>query len=210
MASPKVSLQQRCYLGRWNMRLPSDGEIPLGSPNIKRLNLWRLPRNIQAWIVCSYESWRTRMSYCHFFSRNKSVKPIKICRKLMIVSWQVPKFKCSSAAIKGNGIWDRLRMRENQHSKAYFVTFAKEYTNMESLLLIRQKDSDVPPSYGNTLTAYHLINVWCNAEILPSSTAAKIVYRLNSNNNFGQTMHTRGHAYYQNHTIMVLVLKYVF
>jgi hypothetical protein len=32
MASPKDSLQQRCYQGRWNMRLPTDGVIPMGKP----------------------------------------------------------------------------------------------------------------------------------------------------------------------------------
>jgi hypothetical protein len=34
----------------------------------------------------------------------------------------------------------------SQHPTAYFVTFAEEYTNIEGLLLIRQKDSDVPTS----------------------------------------------------------------
>ena len=32
MAIPKVSLQQRCYQGQWNMRLHPDGEIPMGKP----------------------------------------------------------------------------------------------------------------------------------------------------------------------------------
>jgi hypothetical protein len=30
MASPKVSSQQRRYLGQWNMRPLQDGEIPTG------------------------------------------------------------------------------------------------------------------------------------------------------------------------------------
>ena len=53
MASPKVSLQQRRYQGQWNMRSPSDGEIPRENLNTQRLNIWRLPGNIQTCIVCS-------------------------------------------------------------------------------------------------------------------------------------------------------------
>jgi len=39
MASPKVSLQQRCYQGRWNMRLPSDGVIPMKKPQHQKAQI---------------------------------------------------------------------------------------------------------------------------------------------------------------------------
>jgi hypothetical protein len=42
----------------------------------------------------------------------------------MLVSWQVPKFQCSDAATKGNGIWDHLQMEKNlKHKKDYYVMF---------------------------------------------------------------------------------------
>jgi hypothetical protein len=39
MASPKVSLQRRCYQGRWNMRLLSNGVIPMGETQHQKAQL---------------------------------------------------------------------------------------------------------------------------------------------------------------------------
>jgi hypothetical protein len=89
----------------------------MGNLNIKRLDLWRLLGNIQTWIVRPNQSWRTRMPYRQTINEktwSKNDETNKMLRILMIVSWQVPKFNCSNAAIKGNGIWDRLQMGEIQ------------------------------------------------------------------------------------------------
>ena len=82
MASPKVSLQQRCYQGQWNMRRPYHGEIPEENLNIKGLTLRRLLRNIQTWTVCSTESWRTRMSSHHRHKDNQVDKTRKSSNKI--------------------------------------------------------------------------------------------------------------------------------
>uniref|UniRef100_A0A0A9EB97 Uncharacterized protein n=1 Tax=Arundo donax TaxID=35708 RepID=A0A0A9EB97_ARUDO len=82
MASPKVSLQQRRYQGRWNMRPPSDGQFPREILNIQRLNVRRLLRNMQTCEVCSVRKlmdWRsirqlvsTKMKYHQSKHGNKN------------------------------------------------------------------------------------------------------------------------------------------
>jgi hypothetical protein len=42
-----------------------------------------------------------------------------------------------------------IPMGKPQHQKAHFVTFAKEYTNMECLLELKLKDLEALPSDKN-------------------------------------------------------------